>query len=115
MQAITRRAALAALGSSAFALGLARARAASIQPDKKTQTGLAGYLKERGIANVYVAGLATDYCVAWSALDARAARFEVAVIEDACRGIDFHGSVAKAWDDMTAAGVKRIQSSDILA
>ena len=88
---------------------------AFVEADKKTQTGLAGYLKERGIASVYIAGLATDYCVAWSAVDARAAGFEVSVIEDACRGIDFHGSVAKAWEDMTAAGVKRIQSSAILA
>jgi nicotinamidase/pyrazinamidase len=62
---------------------------------------------------VVLVGLATDYCVAWSALDARRFGFEAAVIEDACRGIDLNGSVAKAWADMKAAGVQRVQSSDI--
>jgi nicotinamidase/pyrazinamidase len=51
--------------------------------------------------------------VAWTALDARDAGFETSVIEDACRGIDFHGSVAAAWPEMTRSGVRRIQSSDI--
>jgi nicotinamidase/pyrazinamidase len=51
--------------------------------------------------------------VAWTALDARSAGFEVYVIEDACRGIDLNGSVAKAWDTMKAKGIKRIQSSDL--
>ncbi len=60
-------------------------------------------------------GLATDFCVAWSALDARKAGFETYVVEDACRGIDTQGSLAKAWADMAKAGVKRIQSSDIAA
>jgi nicotinamidase/pyrazinamidase len=54
-----------------------------------------------------VCGLATDFCVAWSALDARAAGFEVTVIEDACRAIDLDGSLSRAWSDMAAAGVKR--------
>jgi nicotinamidase/pyrazinamidase len=76
-------------------------------------TGLAAYLKARGIKRVFVAGLATDFCVAWSALDARKAGFETYVIEDACRGIDTQGSLAKAWADMAKAGVKRIQSSDL--
>ena len=62
-----------------------------------------------------MAGLATDFCVAWTAIDARKAGFEAYVIEDACRGIDTHGSLAKAWADMAKAGVKRIQSSDIAA
>ena len=62
---------------------------------------------------VFVSGLATDFCVAWSALDARKAGFETYVIEDACRGIDTQGSLAKAWADMDKAGVKRIQSSDL--
>ena len=53
------------------------------------------------------------FCVAWSALDARKAGFGALVIEDACRGIDANGSLAKAWKDMLGAGVKRIQSSDI--
>ena len=70
-------------------------------------------LEARGIKTVYVTGLATDFCVGWTALDARAAGFEVFVIEDACRAIDLDGSLAAAWTQMTAAGVKRIQSDDI--
>ena len=84
-----------------------------LEADRKTETGLAGYLKGRKIKQVFVCGLATDYCVAWSALDARKFGFQAAVIEDACRGIDINGSIAAAWKDMTAAGVKRIQSTDI--
>jgi len=85
------------------------------EADRKTATGLGGYLKQRGIKTVYVAGLATDFCVAWTALDARKAGFEVYVIEDATRAIDLNGSLAAAWKQMTAKGVKRIQSSDILS
>jgi nicotinamidase/pyrazinamidase len=85
------------------------------EADGKTTTGLAAYLKARKVKRVFLAGLATDYCVAWSALDARKAGFETYVIEDACRGIDLQGSLAKAWADMTKAGVKRIQSGDIVA
>jgi nicotinamidase/pyrazinamidase len=83
------------------------------EADRKTVTGLAGYLKARGIKTVYVAGLATDFCVAWTAMDARKAGFEVYVVEDACRGIDLNGSLAAAWKQMTAKGVKRIQSGDL--
>ena len=83
------------------------------EADGKTSTGLAAYLKARGIKEVYVAGLATDFCVAWTALDARKAGFKAAVIEDASRGIDLNGSVAKAWADMAKAGVRRVQSADI--
>jgi nicotinamidase/pyrazinamidase len=83
------------------------------EADGKTTTGLAAYLKARGIKRVFVAGLATDFCVAWTALDARKAGFETYVVEDACRGIDTQGSLAKAWADMAKAGVKRIQSADI--
>jgi nicotinamidase/pyrazinamidase len=83
------------------------------EADRQTTTGLAGYLKARGIKTLYVTGLATDFCVAWTALDARKAGFEVYVIEDACRGIDLNGSVAAAWKQMADQGVKRIQSSDI--
>ena len=79
----------------------------------RTTTGLAAYLQARGISQLVLCGLATDYCVAWSALDARAAGFEVAVVEDACRAIDLNGSLAKAWADMGAAGVQRIQSADV--
>ncbi|MBN8970784.1 MAG: bifunctional nicotinamidase/pyrazinamidase [Rhizobiales bacterium] len=85
------------------------------EADGKTSTGLAKYLEARGLQRVFVAGLATDFCVAWSALDARKAGFETYVVEDACRGIDTQGSLAKAWSDMDKAGVKRVQSSDIAA
>lgn len=85
------------------------------EADGKTSTGLGAYLKARGVARVFVAGLATDFCVAWTALDARKAGLETYVIEDACRGIDTQGSLAKAWTDMAAAGVKRISSDDIAA
>lgn len=85
------------------------------EADGKTSTGLAKYLEARGLQRVFVAGLATDFCVAWSALDARKAGLETYVVEDACRGIDTQGSLAKAWADMDKAGVERIQSSDIAA
>ena len=85
------------------------------EADGKTTTGLAAYLQARGITRVFVAGLATDFCVAWTALDARKAGLETYVVEDACRGIDTQGSLAKAWTDMAAAGVKRISSEDIAA
>lgn len=88
---------------------------AFLEADRKTTTGLAGYLKARGVRRVFLTGLATDFCVAWSALDARKAGFEAAVIEDACRGIDLNGSLAKAWADMTKAGVKRLKSIDLEA
>ena len=83
------------------------------EADGKTPTGLTGYLKDRGLKKVYLVGLATDFCVAWSALDARKAGFDAAVIEDATRGIDAGGSLAKAWQDMTGAGVQRLQSAGI--
>jgi nicotinamidase/pyrazinamidase len=87
---------------------------AFLEADKKTQTGLGGYLKQRGLKRAYFAGLATDFCVGWSALDARRQGFEALVIEDACRGIDVQGSLAKAWAAMQVAGVKRIQSTDVI-
>jgi nicotinamidase/pyrazinamidase len=83
------------------------------EADGKTTTGLAGYLKARKLKRLFVAGLATDFCVAWTAVDARKAGFETYVVEDACRGIDTQGSLAKAWADMAKAGVKRIHSGDI--
>lgn len=83
------------------------------EADRKTGTGLAGYLKERGITAVFVTGLATDFCVAWTAMDARKLGFTTYVIEDATRAIDLNGSLAAAWKQMTDAGVKRIQASDI--
>lgn len=83
------------------------------EADHKTTTGLAGYLKQRGIKTVFVTGLATDFCVAWTAMDARKLGFEVYVIEDATRAIDLNGSLAAAWKQMSAKGVKRIQSGDL--
>jgi len=78
-----------------------------IEADRKTSTGLAGWLREVGIRRLWFAGLATDFCVLWSTLDARAAGFEATVIEDACRAIDLNGSLDAAWREMGAAGVKR--------
>jgi nicotinamidase/pyrazinamidase len=85
---------------------------AFLEADGVTHTGLDGYLKTRGVKSVYVCGLATDFCVAWTALDARKLGFGAAVIEDACRGIDTQGSLAKAWAQMKTKGVRRVQSSD---
>jgi nicotinamidase/pyrazinamidase len=84
-----------------------------LEADRKTSTGLAGYLKERGIRSVFVCGLATDFCVAWTALDARAAGFETTLIEDASRAIDLNGSLAQAWKDLAAAGVHRQVSAAV--
>jgi nicotinamidase/pyrazinamidase len=83
------------------------------EADRKTPTGLDGYLKQRGIKRLFVTGLATDFCVAWTAIDARAAGYETWVIEDATRAIDLNGSLEAAWRKMTEQGVKRIQSSEI--
>lgn len=87
---------------------------AFFEADRTTPTGLLGYLRELGIRRVFCVGLATDFCVAWSALDARAAGLDVAVIEDACRAIDLDGSLAQAWQRMTDAGIARLQSRDVL-
>jgi nicotinamidase/pyrazinamidase len=87
---------------------------AFMEADRRTPTGLAGYLRERGLKRVFCAGLATDFCVAWTALDACGAGFETSVIEDACRAIDTGGSLARAWPDMAAAGVRRVMSSAIV-
>ena len=83
---------------------------AFLEADRSTRTGLDGYLSSRGIRHVFIAGLATDFCVAWTALDARRLGFEATVIEDACRAIDLGGSLARAWAEMEAAGVRRLHS-----
>jgi nicotinamidase/pyrazinamidase len=83
------------------------------EADHKTATGLGGYLRARGIRTLYLTGLATDFCVAWTAIDARKAGFTVYVVEDATRAIDLNGSLAAAWKEMSSKGVKRIQSSDL--
>jgi len=87
---------------------------AFLEADQATHTGLAGYLNERGLRRVFLCGLATDFCVAWSALDARRMGFDVLVIENACRAIDTAGSLAAAWQGMLAANVKRIRSGDLM-
>jgi nicotinamidase/pyrazinamidase len=73
--------------------------------DRRTATGLAGYLKERGFERVTLCGLATDFCVAFSAIDGRQAGFGVSVVTSACRGIDIDGSLARAMRSMSEAGV----------
>jgi len=87
---------------------------AFVEADQKTTTGLAGYLKERGLVRVFIAGLATDFCVAWSALDARRMGFNTFVLDDASRGIDAEGSLAAAWSAMEEAGVSKINSNDLV-
>ncbi|MBE7184014.1 MAG: bifunctional nicotinamidase/pyrazinamidase [Methylobacterium mesophilicum] len=79
---------------------------AFFENDRKTPTGLGGYLRERGLDKLTLVGLATDYCVAYSALDARKLGFSVTVKLDACRGIDLNGSVEKMVGAMRGAGVK---------
>ncbi|WP_206453968.1 bifunctional nicotinamidase/pyrazinamidase [Aurantimonas marina] len=86
---------------------------AFVEADHATKTGLAGYLAERAVERIFVVGLATDFCVGWTALDGRAAGFDVTVIEDACRGIDLDGSLERAWRDMAAAGVRRCGSQEL--
>ena len=76
--------------------------------DRRTPTGLAGYLRERGLKRVFLAGLATDYCVYYSAVDARREGFDAIVIENGCRAIDLGGSLAAAWAGMAEAGVRRV-------
>jgi len=76
--------------------------------DRATPTGLEGYLRARGVTDLVLVGLATDFCVAWSALDAARLGFGVTVLEDACRAIDLNGSLAAARDQMVAAGVRLV-------
>ena len=83
-----------------------------IEADRKTPTGLGGYLRERGVTRAVVVGLATDFCVNWTAQDAARAGLETLVVEEACRAIDLDGSLAKAWSDMAALGVKRARAAD---
>jgi nicotinamidase/pyrazinamidase len=85
------------------------------EADGQTSTGLAGYLRERGFRRVFCAGLATDFCVAWTAQDAVAAGFETFVVLDACRAIDTQGSLSRALEAMERDGVRICSTSDILA
>ena len=81
---------------------------AFFENDRATPTGLGGYLRERGLSHVYLCGLATDFCVNYSTLDARRLGFSVTVIESACRAIDLAGSLAAARSAMTTAGARLI-------
>lgn len=86
---------------------------AFFENDRTTATGLAGYLRDRGAKRLFLTGLATDYCVHYSALDARRLGFEVVVVEDACRAIDLGGSLARARAEWQAAGIEVITSAAI--
>ncbi len=86
---------------------------AFIEADRKTRTGLDAWLRARGARRVFCCGLATDFCVAWTALDARRLGFEAVVVEDACRAIDLDGSLARAWEAMAKAGVARVPAAAI--
>jgi nicotinamidase/pyrazinamidase len=86
---------------------------AFLEADRHTPTGLAGLLNERGLRTVYLAGLALDFCVAWSALDARLRGFEAIVIDDACRAIDTGGSLDAARRAFADAGVRVIASDPL--
>ena len=82
--------------------------------DRTTSTGLAGYLRDRGIQHVTLCGLAFDFCVKWSALDAVANGFGATVLTDACRAIDLEGSKAAAQAELTAAGVTLATVENVL-
>ncbi|QIE56224.1 bifunctional nicotinamidase/pyrazinamidase [Pikeienuella piscinae] len=87
---------------------------AFFENDHETPTGLAGYLRERGVGALVLCGLATDFCVRFSAVDAAKLGFEATVVEDACRGIDLDGSLAAAWEEMREAGVRRATVAELL-
>jgi nicotinamidase/pyrazinamidase len=86
---------------------------AFFENDRKTTTGLAGYLRERGITSVVLAGLATDFCVAYSALDAARLGFATSVVADASRAIDLDGSLAEAERRMAEAGVRSMKAAEL--
>ncbi|HEY7842618.1 MAG TPA: bifunctional nicotinamidase/pyrazinamidase [Bradyrhizobium sp.] len=90
-----------------FRLGI-DSYSAFFENDRHTPTGLAGYLRERNLGRLFLVGLATDYCVNYSAIDARRHGFDVVVIESGCRAIDLQGSLAAAWNEMAEAGVQRM-------
>jgi nicotinamidase/pyrazinamidase len=87
---------------------------AFFENDHATPTGLAGYLAERALTRVFLAGLAYDYCVAYSALDARRMGLQAYVLRDACRAIDLDGSAAAAEAEFARTGVHVIDSSALL-
>ena len=81
---------------------------AFFENDRRTPTGLAGYLRDRGLHRIFMAGLATDFCVHYSAVDARRLGFDTVLVEAGCRAIDLAGSLDAAWTGMATAGVQRI-------
>jgi nicotinamidase/pyrazinamidase len=81
--------------------------------DRRTKTGLAGYLRERGVTRVFLAGLAFDFCVRYSAEDARREGFEAVVLEDACRSIDVEGSAAATRKQLESLGIRCISAGDL--
>ena len=88
---------------------------AFFENDRTTATGLGGYLRDRGFTRVFLAGLAYDYCIAYSALDARRLAFDAVIIRDACRAIDLNGSVAAIEREFAAAGVELMNAADLSA
>jgi nicotinamidase/pyrazinamidase len=87
---------------------------AFFENDRATPTGLAGYLDDRGLTRVFLAGLAYDFCVGYSALDARRLGLPAVILRDACRAIDLNGSVAKIESDFDLAGVMVAASTEVL-
>jgi nicotinamidase/pyrazinamidase len=86
---------------------------AFFENDRATATGLAGYLRDRGLTRVFIAGLAYDYCAAYSALDARRIGLPAIIVRDACRAINLNGSVAAMEKEFAAAGVEGIESTTL--
>lgn len=86
---------------------------AFFENDRTTPTGLSGYLRERGIDVLYIAGLALDFCVHWSAVDGREQGFDVVVVVDASRPIDTEGSLREAMTNMHEAGVRLVSANDV--
>ena len=86
---------------------------AFFENDHSTKTGLTGYLKTRGITDLYTVGLATDFCVKWTVLDGIDEGFQMHIVEDAVKGIDLNGSLSSAWEEMTQKGVLVTNSEQI--
>ena len=86
---------------------------AFFENDHMTPTGLTGYLRDRGVRHVWLAGLATDFCVSWSAIDALGHGFQVTLLEDACRAIDLDGSLDEAMRQMRTGGVRVARTEDL--
>jgi nicotinamidase/pyrazinamidase len=86
---------------------------AFLENDHTTPTGLAGYLRERGLIRLFLCGLAYDFCVRFSAIDGKQLGFETIVIEDATRPVNLPGSVAATNEAFAAAGIQRISSTTI--